>query len=69
MTIWQGFTVDEKDKEAFLKDFREADLETKLDMWFYALDQEAIWEEALDEMSKIARIKQLKEGIQSSDDE
>jgi hypothetical protein len=53
--------VDEKDKEAFLKDFKEAKLETKLDMWFYALDQEAIWEEALDEMSKIARIKQLKE--------
>ncbi|MDG6218404.1 MAG: hypothetical protein QCI00_03075 [Candidatus Thermoplasmatota archaeon] len=53
--------MDEKDKEAFLKDFKEGNLETKLDMWFYALDQEAIWEEALDEMSKIARIKQLKE--------
>jgi len=59
--IWQGLTVDEKDKDVFLKDFKDADIETKLDMWFYALDQEAIWEELLDQMSKIARIKQLKE--------
>jgi hypothetical protein len=52
--------VDEKDKEAFLKDFKDADIDTKLDMWFFALDQEALWEEMLDQMSKIARIKQLK---------
>jgi len=58
--IRQGFTVDEKDKQAFLKDFKEADIDTKLDMWFYALDQEALWEEMLDQMSKIARIKQLR---------
>ena len=59
--IWQGLTLDEKDRDVFLKDFKDADIETKLDMWFYALDQEAIWEELLDQMSKIARIKQLKE--------
>jgi hypothetical protein len=52
--------VDEKDKEAFLKDFKDADIDTKLDMWFFALDQEAVWEEMLDQMSKIARIKQLR---------
>lgn len=52
--------MDEKDKEAFLKDFKDADINTKLDMWFFALDQEAIWEEMLDQMSKIARIKQLR---------
>ncbi len=60
LSVWQGLTVDEKDKEVFLKDFKDADLEKKLDMWFFALDQEAIWEEMLDEMSKIARIKQLR---------
>ena len=53
--------MEEKDKEAFLKDFKDADIETKLDMWFYALDQEGVWEEMLDQMSKIARIKQLQE--------
>ncbi len=52
--------MDEKDKDAFLKDFKDADIDTKLDMWFFALDQEAIWEEMLDQMSKIARIKQLR---------
>ena len=57
----KGFTVDEKDKKAFLKDFTDADIEKKLDMWYYALDQEALWEEILDMMSKIARIKQLQE--------
>lgn len=59
--VWQGSTLDEKDKEAFLKDFKDADINSKLDMWFYALDQEAVWEEILDQMSKIARIKQLRE--------
>ena len=60
MKVWQGFTVDEKDRKAFLKDFKDADMDTKLDMWFFALDQEAVWEEMLDQMSKIARIKQLR---------
>jgi hypothetical protein len=59
--VWQGFTLDEKDKESFLKDFKDADINSKLDMWFFALDQEALWEEILDQMSKIARIKQLRE--------
>ena len=58
---FKGFTVDEEDKKAFLQDFKDADLERKLDMWYYALDQEALWEELLDMMSKISRIKQLQE--------
>ena len=53
--------MNEEDKKAFIQDFRNADIEKKLDMWYYALDQEALWEELLDEMSKIARIKQLQE--------
>jgi hypothetical protein len=57
----KGFTVDEKDKNAFLQDFKDANIEKKLDMWYYAIDQEALWEEILDMMSKIARIKQLQE--------
>jgi hypothetical protein len=53
--------VDEKDKEIFLKDFKDANMDQKLDMWFYALEQESLWEEILDQLSKIARIKQLQE--------
>lgn len=47
--------MNEEDKKEFLKDFRKANGETKLDMWYYALDQEVLWEQILAEMSTIAR--------------
>jgi hypothetical protein len=52
----------EEDKKAFLQDFKKAKIEQKLDMWFYALDQEGFWEEIIAEMSNIATIQQLKQG-------
>jgi len=45
----------EEDRKAFLQDFGKADLSKKLDMWFYAMEQEALWEEVISEMSDIAR--------------
>ena len=53
--------MNEEDKKAFLEDFDKGDLDKKLDMWYFALDQEALWEEIMEEMSKIARIKQMQE--------
>jgi len=53
--------VNEEDKKEFLKDFTDADIEKKLDMWYYALDQEGLWEEILDEMSKLATMDQMKQ--------
>ncbi len=47
--------MNEKDKKEFLGDFKKADGETKLDMWYYALEQEVLWEQMLAEMSLIAR--------------
>lgn len=47
--------MNEKDKKDFLNDFKKADGETKLDMWYYALEQEVLWEQMLAEMSLIAR--------------
>ena len=47
--------MNEKDKKEFLDDFKKADGETKLDMWYYALDQEVLWEQMLAEMSLIAK--------------
>jgi len=47
----------DKDIKEFLEDFKKADKAKKLDMWFYALDQEGIWEELLAEMSTIAQIQ------------
>ena len=46
--------MNEKDKKEFLDDFKKADGETKLDMWYYALEQEVLWEQMLAEMSLIA---------------
>jgi len=50
-----GSQMNEKDKKEFLDDFKKADGETKLDMWYYALEQEVLWEQMLAEMSLIAR--------------
>jgi hypothetical protein len=47
--------MDEEDKKRFLEDFRKADGSRKLDMWYYALEQEVIWEQILAEMSEIAK--------------
>ena len=51
--------MNEEDKKEFLKDFREANGEKKLDMWYYALEQEVIWEQILADMSEIAKEQKL----------
>jgi len=51
--------VNEEDKKTFLEDFEKADINKKLDMWYYALDQEAIWEEIISEISDIAQMQQM----------
>jgi hypothetical protein len=47
--------MNEKDKKEFLDDFRKSDGSKKLDMWYYALEQEVLWEQILAEMSEIAK--------------
>ena len=47
----------EEDKKAFLEDFRKADISKKLDMWYFALEQEMLWEEILAEMSDVAQVR------------
>jgi hypothetical protein len=47
--------MNEKDKKEFLDDFRKSDGSKKLDMWYYALEQEVLWEQILAEMSDIAK--------------
>ncbi len=53
--------MDGKDKKVFLEDFKKGDINQKMHMWFFALDQQAIWDEIMDNMSKIARINILKQ--------
>lgn len=47
--------MNEEDKKTFLEDFKKANMDKKLDLWYYAVDQEALWEEILAEMSMIAQ--------------
>lgn len=54
--------MNKEDQKAFLDDFKKSDVTKKLNMWYYALDQEALWEEAIAEMSNIATMEQLKTG-------
>ena len=54
--------MNEDDVKAYLEDFKKADINKKLDMWLYAMEQEALWDEIMDEMSKIARITMMKSG-------
>ena len=52
--------MNEEDKKAFLEDFNKGNIDQKLDLWFYALDQEGVWEELLEEMSNMATVEQMK---------
>ena len=47
--------MNDEDKKTFLEDFDQSDISKKLDMWFYALDQQGLWEEIIDEMATIAQ--------------
>jgi len=52
----------EEDKKTFLDDFEKADINKKLDMWYFALDQGALWEEIIAEMSNLAQMQAMKSG-------
>ena len=54
--------MNEEDTKAFLSDFKKADMNKKLDMWYYAVEQEALWEEILTEMSMIAQATNPQKG-------
>jgi len=51
--------MNKEDVKAFLEDFKKADKAKKLDMWFFALDQDGLWEEMLTEMSMIAQMSNI----------
>jgi hypothetical protein len=46
--------MNEDDKKTFLEDFKKADIQKKLDMWFYAMEHIGFWDQIIAEMSFIA---------------
>lgn len=62
--------MNEEDKKSFLDDFKNADINKKLDMWYFALEQDAIWEEIISEVADIAQMDQMKKaGVTKVPDE
>lgn len=55
--------MNEEDKKMFLEDFKKADLQNKVDMWFYALEQVGLWEEIIAEIADIAKQDQMKQTV------
>ena len=53
-------SMNNDDKKAFLEDYQKADIEKKIDMWYYALDQEMWWDGILTEMAETAQALNLK---------
>jgi len=54
--------MNEEDTKMFLADFKKADINKKLDLWYYAVEQDALWEETLAEMSMIAQAANPQKG-------
>ena len=47
--------MNEEDKKELLKDFKNGDGTKRLELWDYAIQQQVIWENIINEMQKIAR--------------
>ena len=54
--------MNDKDKKSFLEDFYKEDIQKKLDMWYFALDQEMLWGQIITEMADIAQLQSMKKG-------
>jgi hypothetical protein len=54
--------VNEEDKKKLLDDFKKANMDQKLDLWYYAVEQEGLWEDILAEMSMIANAANPQKG-------
>ena len=46
--------MNDDDKKTFLEDFKKVDIQKKMDMWFFAIEQIGLWEQIINEMSFIA---------------
>jgi len=47
--------MNEEDKKEILNEFKNGDGTKRLDLWDYAIQQQVIWEDIINEMQKIAR--------------
>jgi hypothetical protein len=47
--------MDEEGKKQMFEEFKKSDGSKRLDMWDYAIEQQVLWENIINEIQKIAR--------------
>lgn len=47
--------MDEKGKKEMIEEFKKSEGSKRLDMWDYAIEQQVLWENIINEIQKIAR--------------
>jgi hypothetical protein len=61
--------MNEEDKKELLKDFKNGDGTKRLELWDYAIQQQVIWENVINEMQKIARMQGVDKKLEKMMDE
>jgi hypothetical protein len=61
--------MNEEDKKELLKDFKNGDGTKRLELWDYAIQQQVIWENIINEMQKIARTQGVDKKLEKMMDE
>jgi len=47
--------MDEKDKKEYIEEFKKSDGPKRLDMWDYAIQQQVLWDNIINDLQNIAR--------------
>jgi hypothetical protein len=61
--------MNEEDKKELLKDFKNGDGTKRLELWDYAIQQQVIWENIINEMQKIASTQGVDKKLEKMMDE
>jgi len=61
--------MNEEDKKELLKDFKNGDGTKRLELWDYAIQQQVIWENIINELQKIARTQGVDKKLEKMMDE
>jgi len=61
--------MNEEDKKELLKDFKNGDGTKRLELWDYAIQQQVIWENIINEIQKIARTQDVDKKLEKMMDD
>ena len=61
--------MDEKGKKEMIEEFKKSEGSKRLDMWDYAIEQQVLWENIINEIQKIAREQGVDKQLEKMIDE